>query len=222
MPKRKLLRYAALGTHDNVFQVSAEQIHEDFKFKGRWAADYFRNDNPIVLELGCGKGEYSVAMAEQNPHINYIGIDLKGDRLLRGASKAKEKKLVNVCFLRIQIQFIEYFFSKNEVDEIWITFPDPQLQKTKHRKRLCSDEFLHRYKNFLKKDGLIHLKTDNTALFDYALDIIASLNQNLIYSNHDIYSEKDLPPVLNIKTYYELKFLLKNQKIKYLKFSLNL
>lgn len=220
MPKNKLMKYAALKGFDNVFEVPFKECSQDFHLKGRWHSSFFKNDKDVVLELGCGKGEYTIALAEKYPEYNYVGIDLKGDRIFKGAMNAQEKKLNNVAFLRTQIQFIERFFAKDEVSEIWLTFPDPQLQKPKHRKRLTAPDFINKYKNILKSGGLIHLKTDNTPLFEFTLDIIKQMKLTLLYASFDIYAESIEEEILKVQTYYESLFTAKGEKIKYLKFCL--
>jgi len=222
MAKNKLERYAAIKQYDFVFEASYKYINEDFHLKNKWAANFFINNNPIVLELGCGKGEYSLALAEKYSNLNLIGVDIKGDRIWKGAKTAYDKGRTNIAFLRTQIQFINHFFGKNEVDEIWLTFPDPQLQKPKHRKRLSSPEFLNRYGLLLKENGIIHLKTDNTPLFEYTLEVVKKLGQKILYSTSDLYKENIDDPILNIKTHYEKLFSEKGEKIKYLKFQLKL
>jgi len=222
MPKRKLFKYAQLLAFNNVFQVAGKCVEDDFFLKGRWHKEYFKNNKPIIIELGCGKGEYTLALSEMFPLCNFIGIDYKGDRLYTACKTALEKNLRNAVFIRTQIQFIEKFFSPGEVDEIWITFPDPQLQKPKHPKRLTSTEFLNRYKNILKPHGLIHLKTDNTVFFDETIEVLQENNQVVEYMTRDISSELNVDPVLHVKTYYEAKFSALGAKIKYLRFRLSL
>jgi len=222
MTKNKLKRYEAIKSLSNVYQVVPfKQVTEDFHLKGKWQQDVFCNDKPLVLELGCGKGEYSLALASYAPAYNYIGIDIKGDRIWKGAKMAFDMGLKNLIFIRTQIQFTHYFFCKNEVDEIWLTFPDPQLQKPRHRKRLSSPEFLNVYRKILKSNGIVHLKTDNTPLFEYTLDVIKQQNLKLLYKTNDVYALKDMPPILAIKTHYEKLFQAKGEKIKYLKFELS-
>jgi tRNA (guanine-N7-)-methyltransferase len=219
--KRKLWKFAELATFENAIQATSQKVEDDFYLKGKWAKDYFKNNHPIVLELGCGKGEYSVGLAEKYPEKNFIGIDVKGERLWRGCKSAKEKNLTNVVFLRTQIQYIENFFRKDEVSEIWITFPDPQPQKGKSQKRLTSTYFLEKYKNILQEESILHLKTDNANLFDFTLETIEEEKHQLIYSTHNLYGAELIDEVLNIKTYYERKFLQEGIPICYLKFKLN-
>lgn len=223
MPKRKLKRFAEIKTFSNVFEPQLEEIKNGHYFmRGKWKSEFFRNENPLLLELGCGKGEYTIGLAEKNPNKNFIGVDIKGNRIWRGAKTAIEKKLNNVAFLRTRIEFIDAFFSHGEVDEIWITFPDPQPQKPRERKRLTGKRFLELYKKFLKKNGLIHLKTDNAGLFEYTLQVIEQNNLLLLDQSTDLYNtENDHHDARAIKTYYESGFLEKGMNIFYLKFSLN-
>lgn len=232
MAKNKLQRFAELRTFSNVHEFLFTERETDFKLKGKWNAEYFKNNNPIVLELGCGKGEYSNGLAEKYPDINFIGIDIKGARIWRGSKTAQEKKLSNVAFLRTQIEFVESCFDKEEVSEIWITFPDPQPNKEK--KRLTHPVFLNRYKNILKKNGIIHLKTDSAELYEFTLEIIRLLladfnpksgrKAELLYATNDLYGNANTLPwkeeVTAIKTHYEKLFTAKGKKITYMKFQL--
>ena len=222
MAKRKLFKYAQLLNFENVFLPINRQDAGDFHMKGKWNESCFCNNYPIVLELGCGKGEYTNALAEMFPDRNYIGIDFKGDRLYAASKTASEKCLKNVAFIRNQIQFIERFFVKDEVDEIWITFPDPQLQKPKHHKRLTSVDFLNRYKNIAKTGAMVHLKTDNIPFFEYTVCLLHDLQQEIEYISRDIHSDAPDDPLIAIKTYYEQLFRAKGAKINYLRFKLNL
>ena len=227
MTKRKLQRFAEINTFSNVFQHSqVEEYLCDFKLKGKWNRDYFKNDHPIVIELGCGKGEYTLGMAQKFKNKNFIGIDLKGNRIWRGAKTALENGLSNVAFLRSRIENIEKIFSPSEVSEIWITFPDPQPQESREKKRLTSTPFLSRYKNFLKPSGILHLKADNAPLYEFTLVKIREENYFLQYSTSDLYNdgedvviEKKLEEVRSIKTFYEKKFSDLGFRICYLKFS---
>lgn len=222
MKKRKLFKFAQLETFNNVIQPSPEEfVHEDFFLKGKWKSEYFKNNNPIILELGCGKGEYTISLAEVYPDKNFIGVDIKGDRLWRGGKTALDKNLVNVAFLRIHIEKINNFFSQDEVSEIWITFPDPQPNKPNIKKRLTSLQFLERYKKILSEKSIIHLKTDNAPLFDFTLEVIENYKHHLIYQTHDLYNEKNIKEELHIKTYYEQMFLKEGLPICYLEFSLS-
>jgi len=221
MTKRKLERFAELNTFKNVIHPKQEYYTEvGFPFKGLWAKDFFGNNNSIILELGCGKGEYTTGLAEKNPEKNFIGVDIKGERIWKGSKIAIDKGMKNVVFVRTQIERIEYFFGKDEISEIWITFPDPQLNKPKIKKRLTSPAFLERYKKLLKPEGIIHLKTDNINFFEYSLSIIQENNHKLLFKTYDLYSSAFIDDALNIKTYYEQKFMQKGFKICYLKFLL--
>lgn len=187
--------------------------------KGNWRKDYFKNDNPIVLELGCGKGEYTVNLAIQNPSINYIGIDSKGARLWRGCRNSIDNQLDNVAFVRTHIEQIEQLFAPGEISEIWITFPDPQLRK--ERKRLTCPRFLKHYRNILATDSLIHLKTDNIPLYDYTLRVIRSAGHKLLFHTNDLYGDDVQDVASSIQTFYEKMFLEQGMKITYLRFRLN-
>lgn len=232
MAKNKLQRFAELRTFPNVHEFLFTERETDFKLKGKWNAEYFKNNNPIVLELGCGKGEYSNGLAEKYPEKNFIGVDIKGARIWRGSKTAQEKKLFNVAFLRTQIEFVESCFEKEEVSEIWITFPDPQPNKEK--KRLTHPVFLNRYKNILKQNGIVHLKTDSAELYEFTLEVIHSSpvtsseeenrKMELVYATNDLYGNSNAFPgmreVTAIKTHYEKLFTAKGKKITYMKFQL--
>ena len=218
--KGKLYKFAEVHKFDNVIEPFYDEIVGGFNLKGKWNEMFFKNDNPIVLELACGKGEYTVGLAERNPEINYIGLDVKGARMWRGASTAIEKGLKNAAFLRIQINLIEHCFAQNEISEIWITFPDPQPRKPKERKRLTSPNFLNKYRNIIKADGFIHLKTDNIFLFDYTLEVIKNESHNLIEFSRDIHKSELHDDIKSIKTFYEKMFLDEGMPILYLKFKL--
>ena len=215
MAKRKLERFTEMATFPNVFQL----LNDDLK--GKWHSNYFKNNHPIVLELGCGKGEYTVNMAQYFPDKNFIGIDFKGARLWRGAKTALEEGLSNVAFLRIQIENIANFFAENEVDEIWITFPDPQPQISREKKRLTSPRFIKEYGSILKSGGFVHLKTDHDGLYNYSLEVIERLNLKLHTSTHDLYQSELLNEVLAIKTTYEKIYLAEQKRIHYLSFSID-
>jgi tRNA (guanine-N7-)-methyltransferase len=219
----KIEKFADFETFENCFSLTFQQLPQGFDLRGRWKDEYFENNNPLVLELGCGKGEYTVGLARNNPHKNYIGVDIKGNRIWTGAKQAINEGLQNVAFLRTRIDFIESSFDSNEVDEIWITFPDPQPQKTRARKRLTHPLFLNRYKKFLRLGGIIHLKTDSTSLYEYTLQVIGENNLKLHWHTADLY--KNCPPdrleLVNIKTYYEKLFTEKGEDIKYICFSID-
>jgi len=218
----KLEKFADIGTFKNCFTLFFEKLSEGFSLKGKWREFYFKNENPIVLELGCGRGEYTIGLAQHDKNKNYIGVDLKGNRIWTGATQALELKLDNVAFLRTRIDFIDHCFGENEVDEIWITFPDPQPQSTRARKRLTHTMFTNRYAQFLKPGGLIHLKTDNTGFYEYTLEVIQENNFPLIWHTNNLY--KNCPTnrqeLTSIKTYYEKMFTDKGEDIKYVCFSL--
>ncbi len=217
--KRKLARFAENDTFPHLFQPKMFPP-VDHELKGKWLNDFFKNRNPIVLELGCGRGEYTVNLAEKFPEKNFVGVDWKGARLWRGAKTVQENKMQNVAFLRIMIQNILNFFSKDEVSEIWITFPDPQPQKTRERKRLTALRFLNQYKQILVEGGIIHLKTDNKFFYDYTLGVVTENNLKNLYATDDLYHSDAEDEILGIKTTYEKMFLEKGSKICYLKFTL--
>jgi tRNA (guanine-N7-)-methyltransferase len=214
MGKDKLRRFAEIETFENVLQLD-----EGKPFKGGWSAKQFKNDQPLILELACGKGEYTVNLARLFPATNFIGLDYKGNRIWRGAKTALEDQIPNVAFLRIQIENILDYFGEEEVDEIWITFPDPQPQISREKKRLTSPRFLEKYKQILKPGGFIHLKTDNDGLHAYTLEKIEELSLKLVARTEDLYHSDLVDEVLSIKTYYEKKYLAHEKNINYLKFS---
>ena len=219
--KNKLQRFAENKTFKHLFQYSYEEVILGFPLKGKWNTDFFKNNNPLVLELGCGKGEYTIGLARKYPNKNFIGIDVKGARLWRGLKTSFEEQLKNVAFIRARIELIEYFFAENEVDEIWITFPDPQIKESREKKRLTSPLFINRYKKFLKKGGVVHLKTDALLLYDYTLNVVKENGFELLYANEDVYNSELDNEVVNIKTFYEQKWLANNTPIKYLSFRIN-
>lgn len=209
--KDKLKRFAELETFHNVVQLVP-------KYKDTWNTSYFKNNNPIVLELGCGRGEYTVNLAKFYPTKNFIGVDIKGARIWRGAKTGIEENISNMAFLRIEIEKLEEHFSNEEVDEIWITFPDPQPQISREKKRLTYDRFLMMYKNILKPDGIVHLKTDNDGLYEYTLEKIKELKLNIIQHTSDLYKEPWLDELLSIQTTYEKIYRDKGKNINYIKF----
>lgn len=219
MGKNKLFKFAKLETYPHVFQATFDEPNrEDFHMKGKWSKEFFKNDNPIVLELGCGKGEYTVGLGELYPNKNFIGMDIKGARIYTGATQALNKEMNNVAFIRAKIELITSFFAEGEIDEIWITFPDPQMKKT--RKRLTSTRFLDFYRNILKTDGLLHLKTDSNFLYTYT-DALVSENKLPTEVNTDnLYNSEIVDKVLSIKTYYESQFYEQGIPIKYLRFKI--
>lgn len=218
--KNKLKRFRENETFANVIQPTREEIFDNtHKLKGNWRRDFFKNENPIVLELGCGKGEYSINLAKLNPDKNFLGIDIKGARFWRGAKTALEEKIGNVGFLRIQIELIDHLFSENEIDEIWITFPDPQIKYKRTKHRLTNIEFLNKYKKILKPDGIVHLKTDSEFMHGYTLGLLHGLDEVIEYAHHDVYGNDQSPKeVTQIQTFYESQYLEKAKKITYVRF----
>ena len=211
-------RFRENETFSNVIQPTREDVFKGFHLKGNWQS-VFKNNHPIVLELGCGKGEYTIALARKNPHINYIGIDIKGARFWRGAKTALEDKLNNVIFLRSQIELIDLLFDENEVSEIWITFPDPQIKYTRTKHRLTNEVFLKKYHKILIPDGIVNLKTDSEFMHGYTLGLLHGEGHEIMYSHHDIYSNPHTPEVVtNTQTFYESQFLEQGKPITYIKF----
>ena len=204
----------------HVHQPNLELLENDYYLKGDWKKCFFKNDNPLVLELGCGMGEYSVGLAKKFPNKNFLGIDIKGARIWQGAVLALEKELKNVGFLRIRIDWIEKCFANNEADEIWITFPDPQLKRSRGTKRLTHPNFLTKYSNILKKDAPIHLKTDSQFMHGFTLGIITGGKHFLDDSTHDLYNSPVKREHMEIKTHYEQIYLDKGVPITYLRFRL--
>ncbi|MGB0293552.1 MAG: tRNA (guanosine(46)-N7)-methyltransferase TrmB [Flavobacteriaceae bacterium] len=218
--KNKLRRFKENETFLNLIQPTREELLSDFNLKGNWK-DEFKNDNPIVLELGCGKGEYTLALAKEFPNINVIGVDIKGARLWRGAKTALETGLENVRFLRAQIELLPQVFNTSEISEIWITFPDPQIKYKRQKHRLVNLKFLNMYKALLKEDGLIHLKTDSEFLHGYTLGLLQALEKEIVYSNHDIYRLEGSPQIVtSVQTFYEKQYLESFKPITYLQFRL--
>lgn len=218
MGKNKLKRFAANETAQNVIQEGKELFTS---IKGNWRNFYFKNPNPIVCEIGCGNGEYTTGLSEAFPDKNFIGIDIKGARIFKGSQYAFEKNLRNAAFLRNRVEFIENNFAENEVDEIWITFPDPQLKDNREKHRLTHPRFLAIYKKFLKPSGIVHLKTDSRELMDYTMGVIEENKLPLIAHTFDLYSETTLlQEQMGIQTKYEKMFLAKGKPINYVKFRL--
>ncbi len=221
MGKNKLRRFEENKTFKHLFQPTREEVLKAFPLRGEWKKNYFKNDNPLVLELGCGKGEYAVGLGKRFPEKNFIGIDIKGARLWRGAKTVQEENLNNVAFVRTQIELLPYLFGPNEVDEIWITFPDPQIKYRRTKHRLTHPNFLKQYAEFLHPNGTINLKTDSEFLHGYTLGVIQVLGYSILYSNHDIYhpDNLDVPKVATeIQTHYEGLFKKEEKAITYLQF----
>lgn len=218
MAKKKLQRFAELGTFPNVIQPEVIYPPIDHELKGKWNERFFKNKNPIVLELGCGRGEYTIALARQHPEKNFIGIDIKGARLWRGSKTAIEENITNTGFLRIPIEQIMYYFASGEVSEIWITFPDPQPQQSRETKRLSSPAFIDRYKKILTPYAIVHLKTDDKGLFEYTVGVLKDRSYPIKIYTDNLYASKVLSPILETKTTYEQMFLKKEKNICYLNF----
>ena len=220
--KNKLKRFRENESFGNVIQPTRQEVIDgNFEHRGRWAA-YFGNTHPIVLELGCGKGEYTVGLAKRYRECNYIGVDIKGARFWRGAKTAIDEKLEQVAFVRTQIELIDLLFAENEVSEIWITFPDPQIKYKRTKHRLTNESFLNKYRHILKKDGIVHLKTDSEFLHGYTLGLLHGLRQEILYANHNVYVNEGCPPeVTEIQTFYENQYLEEGKPITYIKFRLN-
>ncbi len=219
--KNKLKRFKENDTFANVIQPTREEICDKiFPHKGNWHK-HFGNNNPIVLELGCGKGEYTVGLARRDKNKNYIGIDIKGARFWRGAKTALEENLSNVLFIRTQIELIDLLFAEKEVSEIWITFPDPQIKYKRTKHRMTNALFLDKYKKILQSDGTVNLKTDSEFMHGYTLGLLHGLGMEVVYANHDVYKNEGSPEeVLEIQTFYENQYLEKEKPITYIKFRL--
>lgn len=219
MSKNKLAKFADMAEYEHVFEYPYSVAdNREFEMKGKWNKEVFKNDNPIVLELGCGRGEYTIGLAKMFPEKNFIGIDIKGARMWSGATQAKQEGLKNVAFLRTNIEIIELFFGKDEVSEIWITFADPQMKKA--TKRLTSTFFINRYRKFLQQEGIIHLKTDSNFLFTYTKYMAEKNDAPVLFITEDLYGEGLNDKILDIKTYYEQQWLDRGLKIKYIKMQL--
>ncbi|MDZ7743789.1 MAG: tRNA (guanosine(46)-N7)-methyltransferase TrmB [Bacteroidota bacterium] len=221
MTKRKLNRFRENKEFDHLFEYNYASLRQKaFPLKGRWNQDFFNNELPIVLELGCGKGEYTVGLAEWYPKANFIGMDLKGARIWRGCKTVEEKRMKNIAFIRSRVDFLEEFFAENEISEIWITFPDPQIQSPRRKKRLTSPRFLGHYQKILKPGGIIHLKTDNSMFYEYTLNRIKESGSKLLFASEDVYQSDAPEAITSIQTFYEQMFLEEGKAIKYLKFKL--
>ncbi len=220
MGKNKLAKFEEMKAFEHVVQAPYKILqNNDFHLKGKWRTTFFCNQNPLVIELGCGKGEYSVELAEKIPEKNYLGVDIKGARIWKGAKAGLEKGLQNVGFIRTNIEIINQFFAPEEVDEIWLTFPDPQMKKTS--KRLTSTSFLNRYRQFLKRDGIIHLKTDSNFQYTYTRSLVLLNKLEVIADTSNLYESDLLNETLQIKTFYEKQWLRRGILIKYLAFRMN-
>ncbi len=219
MGKNKLQKFEALATFKNVVQAPFREVFKnDHPLKGKWGKEFFGNNRPIVLELGCGKGEYTVGLGRSFAQKNFIGVDIKGHRLFKGAAQALEEELTNVGFIRTNIELIESFFSADEVDEIWLTFPDPQMKK--YRKRLSSTVFLTAYARLLKPGGVVHLKTDSRFMYSYTRELIEINGLEVLADEQDLYGSGLKNEATAIQTYYESKWLAHGVSIKYLKFKI--
>ena len=220
MGKNKLSKFADLATYEHVVQIAyRELLTEEFRLKGKWSEAFFGNNNPVVLELGCGKGEYTVKLAQHFPEYNFIGIDIKGSRMWKGATRAKDLGLKNVGFLRTNIENLRMFFAEGEVNEIWLTFPDPQMKKT--RKRLTATNFIETYRQITIPNGIIHLKSDSNFMYRYTEAMVAENQFEVIRQTDDLYQSDILDEVLSIQTFYEKQWLDRGLSIKYLAFRLN-
>lgn len=221
--KNKLKRFRENETFDNLIQPTREEILEgDFHLKGKWKKEFFKNDLPLVLELGCGKGEYSLGLSEFYPEKNFLGIDIKGARIWRGAKTALQTNNERVGFMRTQIELIDLIFEENEVDEIWLTFPDPQTKYKRTKHRLTNPNFLAKYKKILTPKGIVHLKTDSEFLHGYTLGLLEGAGHEILYAHHDVYRNDYSPKeIIEIQTFYEKQYLEKNKPITYLKFKIN-
>ena len=219
MGKNKLRKFADMETFQCVFQYPFAVLKEEgFPLRGKWNESYFHNSNPIVLELGCGKGEYAVGLGKRFPDKNYIGVDIKGARMWTGAKQVEEEKLTNVAFLRTSIELIEHFFGPGEVSEIWITFPDPQMKNA--NKRLTSTRFLNNYRKILTDRGMVHLKTDSPFLFTYTSELVKLNSLSVDVCTNDLYAGQLNSDILKIKTHYERQWLDRGKTIKYICFHL--
>ena len=219
--KNKLKRFHENETFKNVIQPTREEVLNGFQLKGNWHT-FFDNKNPIIIELGCGKGEYTISLSKKFPNKNFIGIDIKGARFWRGAKTALEENLTNVAFLRTQIELIDLCFSSKEISEIWITFPDPQIKYKRTKHRLVTEVFLRKYQNILSSKGVIHLKTDSEFLHGYLLGLLHEGKHHILFAHHDIYNSSSPPEeATEIQTFYEKQYLKNKKPITYIKFMTN-
>jgi len=211
--KNKLFKYAAINEMHHVLDKNPQ-------YKNAWQTNFFKNNNPIVVELACGKGDYALAMAQLFPNKNFIGVDIKGNRIYTAARKAEDEKLQNVAFIRDQIDLLTNYFEKDEIDEIWITFADPFPKKSKHKKRLTSKKFLKVYQQFLKKEGIIHLKTDSDILYEYTKEVLQTVPSKILKDYPDVYAMNKNEELYNIQTHYEKMHLKDGRTIKYIAFQI--
>jgi tRNA (guanine-N7-)-methyltransferase len=220
--KNKLKRFKENETFNNVFQPTREEVvSNSFPLRGKWNSEFFNNSNPIIIELGCGKGEYSVGLAALFPDKNFVGIDIKGARFWRGAKTAVEEQMHNVAFIRTQIELINHIFSDGEVDEIWITFPDPQIKYKRTKHRMTNSDFLQLYKKILKPEGVVNLKTDSEFMHGYTLGLLHGEGHEVLYANHNVYKNEGAPSeVTSIQTFYENQYLEINKAITYIRFKI--
>lgn len=221
--KNKLKRFKENETFENVIQPSREEIvNQTYPLKGKWTSEFFKNEKPLILELGCGKGEYTVGLAKRYPEYNFLGIDIKGARFWRGAKTALEEGIDNAKFLRTQIELVDQIFAPGEVHEIWITFPDPQIKYQRSKHRMTNPDFLKKYHQILKPEGVVHLKTDSEYMHGYTLGLLQGSGHEILYAHHDIYKNTEAPEeIVSIQTFYEAQYLKQGKPITYTKFRLN-
>lgn len=221
--KNKLKRFKENETFENVVQPSREEIvNQTYPLKGKWTSEFFKNEKPLILELGCGKGEYTVGLAKRYPEYNFLGIDIKGARFWRGAKTALEEGIDNAKFLRTQIELVDQIFAPGEVHEIWITFPDPQIKYQRSKHRMTNPDFLKKYHQILKPEGVVHLKTDSEFMHGYTLGLLQGSGHEILYAHHDIYKNTEAPEeIVSIQTFYEAQYLKQGKPITYTKFRLN-